>query len=144
MDYENLIQKLLISDARIRSYVAKIHGNIPNISPNQAPAGIYPLITFERIAGGDVFRAESKPVVFNRVFQLSVYSEDSDFYLIEGVIDELMQELHFNSIFEYSDKNKDTNIIGFSKHWKILSDQALYQRNFNLVQPRFESYINTL
>lgn len=144
MDYENLIQKLLISDSRVRSYVAKLDGGIPNINPSQAPSGKYPLITYERIAGGDFSMADAQVNVINRVFQLTVYSKQSDFYLIENVIDELMRELHFNSIFEYVDKNPDTNILSFSKHWKILSDKDLYSHNVLIVQPRFQEYINGL
>ena len=38
-DYETLIQKMLVSDERLRDYVAKLDGGIPNIMVNQAPSG---------------------------------------------------------------------------------------------------------
>ena len=93
---------------------------------------------------GDFSRADGRADVINRVFQVSVFNYENDFQEVESVIDELFHELHFSSIFEYQDKNPDTNIIGFSKHFKILSDGHLYARNLAIVQPRFEKYIQEL
>jgi len=101
-DLEPLIQKALTDNPQITAYVAKIGNGYPNIGANYTPHGIFPLIEYHQIYGSDHSFGDDSLLSRQYSFQVGIYSENADYYLIQDELDNCMREQGWTCYNDYT------------------------------------------
>lgn len=126
MNMDLLITYALLNNDHVINAVAKTREGIPLINVNRSPSGVYPMIEYHQIGGGDVNFADMEVFIERNTFQLTFFCKAEEYMDVRDELLRTLRNISFKVMHEYTFKDMTTDITNYVVHIRSFIERVYF------------------